>query len=60
VKLLLFRVLVVFALLFVFARLVDTAFIRDTIRTDITVVGDVWGWLGDVWDDSKKDRRAPP
>jgi hypothetical protein len=59
VKLLLFRVLVVFVLLFVFARVVNTDFLRSTIAEDRRLVGQLWGELGEIWDDSKKDRRTP-
>lgn len=54
---LVFRVAVVAVLIIAFTRLVNNDLIRDTVRTDIRVVTEVWHGLQDVWEDSKKDRR---
>lgn len=54
---LVFRLAVVALLIVAFTRLVNNDLIRDTIRTDIRIIGQVWDGVQDVWDDSKKDRR---
>jgi hypothetical protein len=56
---LVFRVAVVLLVLFAFTRVVNTDFLRSTIRTDIAVVGHLWDKTTEIWDESKKDRRTP-
>ena len=53
----LFAIVVVLALLWVFAKVTTNGTVRDTFSDAWGFTQDAAHWVGDVWDESKQDRR---